>query len=202
MTSSDNNSPDKLADALVATLQTVIETLQRLGVKYALMGGLAVVIHGRVRTTKDIDVLLAVPQLTLPRLLDDLTSAGFPIEQREAITRWNSEGLLPLNSGSGVRVDFMKVVLPVFDRILSRASDETFHGMPIRVVDVEGLLLLKLIAFRPQDQLDIRGLLAANLGRIDLDWVRREWSELSGLDPARTSQFEEMVQEFSDQPAQ
>ena len=42
-----------------------------------------------------------------------------------------------------------------------------FQGLKLRVIEVEGLLLLKLIAFRPQDQLDVRGLLAANVGQVE-----------------------------------
>lgn len=196
MTSSDSNSVGKLADSLVATLRTVTQTLQRQGIRYALIGGLSVVVRGRVRTTKDIDVLMTVPQLALPQFLDELAASGFAIDLREAIDRWNQEGLLPLTSGSGIRVDFMKTVLPIFDTILHRATEEAFQDLTLKVIDVEGLLLLKLIAFRPQDQLDIRGLLAANRGQVDLDWVRREWSQLSGLDPQRISEFEAMVAEF------
>lgn len=201
MASSDNSSASSLGNELIATLRTVAAILQRRGVRYALMGGLAVVARGRVRTTKDIDLLMTISQLALPGLLEDLTAAGFPLDLSDAIQRWNYEGLMPLRSGSGIRIDFMKAVLPVFDKILQRASEEDFQGLKLRVIDVEGLLLLKLIAFRPQDQLDVQALLAANVGRIDLEWVRHEWAQLSGLDPSRSAQFEAMVQEFSNPPA-
>ena len=65
----------------------------------------------------------------------------------------------------------------------------------MRVADAEGLLLLKLIAFRSLDQEGIRGILAANVGRFGLDWVRHE-ATLAGLDPNRMAEFEGMVQEF------
>ena len=63
------------------------------------------------------------------------------------------------------------------------------------MADAEGLLLLKLIAFRPLDQEDICGILAANANQLELDWVRRE-ATLAGLDPQRMAQFELMVEEF------
>ena len=89
----------------------------------------------------------------------------------------------------------LKAVIPVFHRILERARPESFGKQTVRVADAEGLLLLKLIAFRPLDQEDIRGILAANADRLDLDWVRREAS-LAGLDPQRMTDFESMVREF------
>ena len=56
-------------------------------------------------------------------------------------------------------------------------------------------MLLKLIAFRPLDQEDIRGILLANVGRLDLDWVRHE-ARLAGLDDERLTAFEAFVCEF------
>lgn len=197
MTSSSDNLPDDLGETLLDTLRTVVDVLHRHSIRFAVIGGLAVTMRGRLRTTQDVDLLAAIPQLQLPGVLSDLVSHGFVIDEVDAIARWNYEGLMPLSSGTGIRVDFMKSVLPVFDEIMRRATDETFEDRTLRVADVEGLLLLKLAAFRPQDQLDIRGLLAANSGRVDLDWVRLQWSLLSELDLTRTAQFEEMVREFA-----
>jgi hypothetical protein len=95
-----------------------------------------------------------------------------------------------------VRVDWLKPVLPAFNHILSRARWEQIGEHRVRVADAEGLLLLKLIAFRPRDQEDIRGVLSTNAGSLDLDWVRREWSQIVGDGDPRTEQFEELVRDF------
>jgi hypothetical protein len=47
-----------------------------------------------------------------------------------------------------------------------------------------------MVAFRPQDQEDIRTLLAANRDDIDSDLIRREWSAVSQDEDARTSWLE------------
>jgi len=44
----------------------------------------------------------------------------------------------------------------------------------IRVASAEGLILLKLLAFRTQDQLDIENLVAANGDQIDVAWIQAE----------------------------
>ena len=59
---------------------------------------------------------------------------------------------------------------------------------------------MKLIAFRPRDQEDIRGILAANPGGIDLDWVRREGHELIPNDDPRKAEFERLVDESYGRP--
>jgi hypothetical protein len=44
----------------------------------------------------------------------------------------------------------------------------------------------------------IRGILAANRGALDLDWVRREWSELAPPDDTTAGEFERLVREVYD----
>ena len=41
----------------------------------------------------------------------------------------------------------------------------------------------------------MRGILAANANRLDLDWVRRE-ATLAGIDKPTTAEFEAMIREF------
>ena len=51
----------------------------------------------------------------------------------------------------------------------------------IRIASVEGLILLKLVAYRTQDQVDIENLVAANSDKLDLDWIKAEWQNLASL---------------------
>ena len=162
---------------------------------YALIGGLGVAVRGPIRATRDIDMIASVPQIQLPGLLESLAEQGFHVDLYNAIRTWGEEHLLEFAFGA-VRVDWIKAVLPVFERILARARWEDVGGAKIRVADAEGLLLLKLIAFRPRDQEDMRGILAANPGALDLDWVRREWRELPDDDDSRSDPFDQMVREF------
>jgi hypothetical protein len=91
------------------------------------------------------------------------------LDQAAAIRQWNSDGILVIRWPNGVPVDLLKPVVPILHRILQRARMESFGDQPLKVVDAEGLLLLKLIAFRPMDQEDIRGVLLANANQLDLD---------------------------------
>ena len=109
----------------------------------------------------------------------------------EAIRSWNEDHLLEFRHGQ-VRVDWIKALLPLFQRILERAKWEDIGGRPIRVADAEGLLVLKLIAMRPQDQQDIQGILTANRGSLDLDWVRRQWWAVVDEDDPAKLQFEQI----------
>jgi hypothetical protein len=49
-------------------------------VRYALIGGLAFLLRGRPRFTRDVDFLIEIPQVVLPGLLDDLVERGFSLD--------------------------------------------------------------------------------------------------------------------------
>jgi predicted nucleotidyltransferase len=183
--------PGELRDVL----ERLVDVLNARATKYALIGGLAVGARGRMRATQDIDLMLTIPQLELPRLLESLAEQGFQLDLYKSIAAWNHEHLLDFTFGL-IRIDWIKAIIPPFQHILDRARWENIGGMRISVADPEGLILLKLIAFRPRDQEDIRGILAANPGLLDLDWVRGQWSELSTSEDPKTEQFEQLVREF------
>jgi hypothetical protein len=46
------------------------------------------------------------------------------------------------------------------------------------VATAEGLILLKLLAFRLQDQTDVEALVAANQAVLDVDWIKAEWQTI------------------------
>lgn len=197
MSSSNANStePIQLPTQLMDAVAELAGVFQQQRIAYALIGGLGVAVRGNRRLTQDADFLLHVPAIQLPRLLEAMVESGCTLDVMQSVRDWTDGGMFVLTGPGGVHIDCLKAVIPVFHRILERARPEPFGEQTVRVADAEGLLLLKLIAFRPLDQEDICGILAANVDRLDLDWVRREAS-LAGLDPQRMAEFELKVREF------
>jgi hypothetical protein len=180
---------------LGAGLLELVAALERHRVQYALIGGLAVSLHSRPRSTRDIDILLAVPQVTLPGLLGDLTEHGFTLDEPAVITAYVRHHITAFEY-HGVRVDWLKPVVPMYQHVLDTAGTNSGFGRPVRVATAEGLLLLKLMAGRPQDLVDIDSLLAANKGELNLDWVEREWITLYPADDPRWQKFQQSVAEY------
>jgi hypothetical protein len=90
-----------------------------------------------------------------------------------------------------VRIDWLKPVLPLYAHALAAATSLPWTpGHSLRVLAPEGLIVTKLVAFRPQDQEDIRTLLAANRDEIDADLIRREWAAVSQGEEERTAWIE------------
>ena len=66
-------------------------------------------------------------------------------------------------------------------------------GHTVRVATAEGLILTKMVAFRPQDQIDIETLLTANRDDINVDLIREEWSPFAAMEAGRTTWLEAVI---------
>ena len=186
------DNPAVSVELLETGLIAAAEVLTRHSVKYAVIGGMAAAYRSQPRFTKDVDFLLSVAQTALPPILEELLNRGFSFDLLSAIREWTQEHMTVL-SYRGIRIDWLKPVIPAFQHVLDLATEETWLEHRIRVASAEGLILLKLLAFRTQDQLDIENLVAANRGHLDVAWIQAEWQTLAGLDDPRMQRFLEMV---------
>jgi len=176
------------SDALESALTDVVGVLGRAGVPYALIGGLATGFRSRPRYTQDIDLIVDIAQVALPSVLEALGGLGFEFDQRQVIEEFTRHHMAVLWR-DGVRVDWLKPLLPAYRHVLERSRMESAPGGPIRVATAEGLILLKLLAFRLQDQTDVEALVAANHGALDIDWIRTEWRSVFEEDDPRMQWF-------------
>ncbi|MCE2728336.1 MAG: hypothetical protein LW698_16480 [Planctomycetaceae bacterium] len=188
------SSPEPLAGDLIAAVERLGEAFDARGIRYALLGGLATMLRGRPRFTQDVDVLLDVPQIALPGLLDELIVRGFTLDPPTVIREFVQEHMTAFRFGV-VRIDWLKPVLPIYAHALAAATSLPWtEGHDLRVLAPEGLIITKMVAFRPQDQEDIRTLLTANRETIDVELVRREWAAVSAGEDDRTRWLEKELQ--------
>ncbi len=183
------------APTLIEAVDRMRDAFARFGVSYALIGGMAFGLQVRPRATKDAHFLIAVPQIRLPALLDDLVENGFSLNPRTVIEEFVQHHMTHFVF-SGARIDWLKPVVPAYQHVLDHAREEPFLGKPLRLASPEGLILLKLTASRPQDVADIAAILAANRRKLDMPWIEREWRTLYELDDPRWQRFQETVREF------
>ena len=119
-------------------------------VPYALVGGVAVIHHGYVRATRDLDLLLAREDLT--RLVPHLAEHGFERSATNRLRHVESCVDVDLLFGGDPRPRPGAPPYPQ-PRDLGRSPRET------DVVDLPGLVDLKLVAGRHQDLADVVALL-------------------------------------------
>ncbi len=134
----------------------------------ALIGGLALAAHNVVRATQDIDFLVDASDAdTLHGLLLKL---GYRCIHR------SEDAANYLRGDEGI--DLLYAHRPASLHLLAEASDRDTGMGRMRVISAEGLIGFKLQAFvnnpkRTQDIEDIRSLLRANRGALNMDEVKR-----------------------------
>ena len=165
---------------------------ERRKIRHALIGGLAVGKRTRPRATKDADFILEVPALSFPGLLEDLVEDGFEIDVVEIIRRWSADRLVVFYRGE-VRIDWVQPVVALYSHVLNTASSESWLDTRLNVATAEGLILTKMVAFRPQDQVDIESLLISNRDTINLDSIRTEWAPFVPTEQERNVWLEQLI---------
>lgn len=181
---------------LQQAFNSLVAVLNARGVRYAIIGGIATIQHTRVRTTNDIDALLSIAQIAIPGMFEALQVSGFMIDAATNIREFNEDGLTTIRYGE-VLVDLMRPVLPVYSHVLDGAVQTEILGQSVPISSAEGLIVMKLIAFRPQDESDIKDLLAAYRDRIDLNYVRAEFGTVADLNDPRWAKLESWIHELS-----
>ncbi|MFN9368003.1 MAG: nucleotidyl transferase AbiEii/AbiGii toxin family protein [Planctomycetia bacterium] len=164
--------------AIWPTLADAVRVLEARGIEFALIGGLAVSLRGQPRMTVDVDLVMLADVDRALELVRDIGATPFePLFPgvEEVVAR---SYILPLrHRTTGIRVD-VAIGMSGFERqAVRRAAPVSIGAVRVPVVATEDLLVMKALAGRPQDEEDIRGLIAAQRDAIDwpgcLDLARR-----------------------------
>jgi hypothetical protein len=140
-------------------LSKLLDLLDRLGIRGALIGGLAVATWGSPRSTEDIDLLAEVA--ASQELEAALRAGGWRVSWH----RGGSDDPIPLLLRlewvhGGPEVDVICTTRPWERAILDRAVQVTLPGgARVPVVAPADLIVLKLMAGGPQDLVDVADLL-------------------------------------------
>lgn len=156
-------------DSLLARLATALDAA---GISYMVIGGQAVLLHGEPRLTRDIDVTLGADPSQLDALLGVAAAVGLtPLVDPASFVA--ETFVLPCEDAeSGIRVDMVFSNAGYEREAIARAVTAAVGGADVRFASVEDLVILKLIAARPRDIEDARGVLDRHPDA-DLALVRR-----------------------------
>jgi predicted nucleotidyltransferase len=193
---SDSSLPPS-GPTLQRAFEALVATLNERGVQYAIIGGLATLQHTRARTTDDIDVLVSIPQIAMPGFFEALHNRGFAVDVRTSITELRDDGITSVRFADVV-VDLLRPIVPPYAHVLERAVTAQILGQTVRISSVEGLIVMKFMAMRPQDETDIVDLLTGYGGAIDLAFVRAELDTFCDANDPRRAKFEAWLREAAD----
>lgn len=154
-------------------LERLATALEGHSIAYMVIGGQAVLLYAEPRLTRDIDITLGLSVNRLPTLLRAIGPLGLRIrvENPEEFARQTM--VLPCEeAASSIRVDFIFSNSPYEAEALSRVNRVTVGGSRVCYASVEDLVIHKLVAGRPRDIEDVRGVLLRNPG-YDREYVQR-----------------------------
>lgn len=141
----------------------VINSLESEKLRYAIVGGYALALHGLVRATMDVDIVLSLNIKDFQSAESCLNKIGLqsriPVGAKEVISM-REEFIKNRNLIAWSFVDYKdpsRVVDILITRDIKTLKLEKISvaGRKINVCSLEDLIEMKLEANRPQDQLDI-----------------------------------------------
>lgn len=149
--------------------EKVFKALNKAKVQYVVAGGVAVVLHGFMRLTNDLDLIVFLQEENLGRFFDALKSTGFmpkvPVtkeqfqDQKQRSIWKKDKGMIVFSfvqSDPPFEMIDMFVDEPIkFDEIYKLHEKVNLKGVVVPVIAIDHLIRLKQKASRPKDLDDI-----------------------------------------------
>ena len=147
-------------------LEKICVALREAGVRYAVVGGYAVALHGAVRGTIDVDVVLRWTEQSLTGAEAALNGIGLvsrlPVTAREVFAfrdEYAKNGNLIAWSFYNPDDPLEQVAIIItYDLTGKRTRQVNLPSGPVQVLSIKDLIDMKRVSGRPQDMEDIRAL--------------------------------------------
>jgi len=157
---------------MASDIETVLAALNEARVRYLIVGGVAVVLHGHLRTTADLDLVLQLERTNVLRALESLERLGYapraPVpaqhfadpKHREA---WAREKNMTVFSLWSSRFPTLEIDLFLrepfdFDAVFDRSVTVRLQHADAPVIARADLIELKQSTGRPRDLQDVKAL--------------------------------------------
>ena len=150
------------------SIEQILKTLEQEKVTYAIIGGVAVVLHGYVRFTKDIDLLIEFSRENVARFAKALSILNFrpgvpidPLQLAEegARRKWMAEKNAKVITFYNPASPLLQIdVLITRDLAGLKTTRKQVGNFMVSVADFDDLLRMKQETGRPTDLIDIEKL--------------------------------------------
>lgn len=139
----------------------MLSALVENNVDFILVGGYAVIYHGYVRATGDMDVWLRPTNENKSRLLEVFRKLQFDPDGIRIIGEMDFSGVVVFHIGDEPeRIDFLSKIQGLnFEDAYRQAQFLTINNHQVPILHLNDLIASKLLANRPKDRADIDHLL-------------------------------------------
>jgi hypothetical protein len=175
------------------TLLAIDKICKNNSLPYALIGGLAGVVHKIPRVTQDIDITLLTDLQDIHKTGEILLKTFMPLKE-SPLDFFEKYFVLPVYyEPTKIRIDF-SAGLGGFDRlVVKRSKRVTFGKVETSVCSVEDLIIYKLVAGRLRDLADVEELFRIHHKTIDIQYLKKIASSFIELERA---DIPERIEEF------
>ena len=162
-----------------ATLGPLIDWLESENISCLIIGGIAASLLGRPRFTRDVDVLISLEEAQWEKFIKAGARFGFvPRIDNPVAFAHRSRVFLIQHRPTGVDVDIVVAGLPFEEESIAQTRWRKVGKLSLPLPTPENLIIMKAIAHRPQDLVDIEALVEAN-PKLDVRKIRRYVQEFS-----------------------
>ena len=170
---------ERAVERVTQRLRKTVETLEKAGVLYAVVGGHAVrawvaqVDEAAVRNTRDVDILIRPEDL--PEVVNAMTMAGFHHRQTSGIDMFVEDP--EASAHDAVHIVLAGQMVRPDDFEANPDVEPPEIADQFRTIPLDALVRMKLNSFRLKDRVHILDMIS--LGMVDHSWLSKFPSELS-----------------------
>ena len=163
----------ELLTSFVEPLTALQRLLDRFNAQGVIIGGIATGFLGKPRFTIDLDAMFFASIKDVPRILEMAKEEGIePRTDKVMDFAQKSRVLLLRHSTSGASIDISLGVLPFEEEVIARSKVYDAGILSLRLPTPEDLIIMKAIAHRPKDLIDIQTVIDSHPD-LDVDRIRK-----------------------------
>ncbi|MEA2076055.1 MAG: nucleotidyltransferase [Euryarchaeota archaeon] len=160
-------------------LKLICTFLNKEGVEYVVVGGLAVLFYGIPRTTMDIDLIIAMDMPKVKRFVEFLNENDFFADEEDIKAAFGERTHATVeDKTSMIRLD-IKGIYGENDRItLERRRKVSLANFEIYIAALEDLIANKLLFGSEQDVKDVEGIYVRQFDNLDMAYLEERCERL------------------------
>lgn len=163
-------------------IKKTVQQLDQHKIPYMIIGGQAVLVYGRPRLTRDIDITLGVDTDRFDSIegVCKKLKLRILVENPEDFAR-DTKVLPAEEPDSKVRIDFIFSFTPYEEHAIKNTKQVLIDGYPVRFASCEDIIIHKMVAGRAIDEEDVKSILTKNKNAIDFEYVNKWLSEFGKI---------------------
>ncbi|MFZ2148896.1 MAG: nucleotidyl transferase AbiEii/AbiGii toxin family protein [Sedimentisphaerales bacterium] len=153
-------------------IKEIAESLDEERIPYMIIGGQAVLIYGRPRLTRDIDITLGIDADDFALVEKTCKKLKLKMLHENPKNFAKETNVLPAEEPtSGIRIDFIFSFSPYETKAIKRAKEIIIDNYPVKFASCEDVIIHKMVAARAIDAEDVKSILIKNKDSIDLEYI-------------------------------